>query len=200
MKVVFLEDVAGTAKIGDIKEVKAGFARNYLLPRRLAMPATPSIVKSAEQRAKREARLQEARDDAARAVAEKLEGVAYTLTAKAGSSGKLFGSVGTGDIATKVAETIGTEFERHNVMLHEPIKELGDYPVVVKLTKNVSATVNVSVIGEDGTTAADIKARAAGAPAEAAGPVAEVETESEAQAEAESADVVAEYEESDEES
>ncbi len=81
-------------------------------------------------------------------------------------------------------------------MLHEPIKELGDYPVVGKLTKNVSAMVNVSVIGEEGTTAADIKARAAGGAAPAA-PVAEVETESEAQAE--SADVVAEYEESDEE-
>ena len=110
MKVVFLEDVAGTAKIGDIKEVKAGFARNYLLPRRLAMAATPSVVKSAEQRAAREARLQEARDNTARGVAAKLEGVAYTLTAKAGSSGKLFGSVGTGDIAAKVAETIGAEF------------------------------------------------------------------------------------------
>ena len=126
--------------------------------------------------------------------------MSYTLTAKAGSSGKLFGSVGTGDIAAKVAETIGAEFERHNVLLAEPIKELGDYAVAVKLTKNVSATVNVSVIGEDGTTAADIKARAGGAAAVAA-PVAEaeVETESEAESAAESADVVAEYEEAGEE-
>ena len=182
MKVVFLEDVAGTAKIGDIKEVKAGFARNYLLPRRLAMPATPSVVKSAEQRAAREARLQDARDNTARGVAAKLDGVAYTLTAKAGSAGKLFGSVGTGDIAAKVAETIGAEFERHNVMLAEPIKELGDYPVVVKLTKNVSATVTVSVIGEDGTTAADIKARASGAAA-AQPEAAEVEAEEAPEAE-----------------
>ena len=200
MKVVFLEDVEGTAKIGDIKDVKPGFARNYLLPRRMAMPATPSVVKSAEQRAARESRLQEARDNTARGIAAKLEGVSYTLTAKAGSSGKLFGSVGTGDIAAKVAETISAEFERHNVLLAEPIKELGDYAVAVKLTKNVSATVNVSVIGEDGTTAADIKARAGGAAAVAA-PVAEaeVETESEAESAAESADVVAEYEEAGEE-
>ena len=200
MKVVFLEDVEGTAKIGDIKDVKPGFARNYLLPRRMAMPATPSVVKSAEQRAARESRLQEARDNTARGIAAKLEGVSYTRTAKAGSSGKLFGSVGTGDIAAKVAETIGAEFERHNVLLAEPIKELGDYAVAVKLTKNVSATVNVSVIGEDGTTAADIKARAGGAAAVAA-PVAEaeVETESEAESAAESADVVAEYEEAGEE-
>ena len=192
MKVVFLEDVAGTAKIGDIKEVKAGFARNYLLPRRLAMAATPSVVKSAEQRAAREARLQEARDNTARGVAAKLEGVAYTLTAKAGSSGKLFGSVGTGDIAAKVAETIGAEFERHNVMLAEPIKELGDFPIAVRLTKNVTATVNVSVVGEDGTTAADIKARAEGAKAEAVAP-AEGEAE-------ETAAEAGEEEETDEES
>ena len=162
MKVVFLEDVPGTAKIGDIKEVKPGFARNYLLPRRLAMAATPSVVKSAEQRAQREARLQEARDNDARKVAERLDGVAYTINARAGSTGKLFGSVGTADIAAKVGETIGAEFDRHNVQLHDPIKDLGDYEVVVKLTKNVSATVNVSVVGEDGTTAADIRARAEG--------------------------------------
>ncbi len=198
MKVVFLEDVAGTARIGEIKEVKAGFARNYLLPRRLAMPATPSVVKAAEQRAAREARLQEARDNAARAVAEKLDGVAYTITAKAGSTGKLFGSVGTGDIAEKVAGTLGAEFERHNVVLHEPIKELGDYPIVVKLTKNVTATVNVSVIGEDGTTADDIKARAAGTVE--AQPEAAVEVEAEAEAdEAPEAEAAGEDEATDEE-
>jgi large subunit ribosomal protein L9 len=159
VKVVFLEDVQGTAKIGDIKDVKAGFARNYLLPRRLAAPASAALIKSAEARAVREARLQEARDNEARTVAEKLDGTAFEIRAKAGASGKLFGSVGTADIATRVAEAIGAEFERQNVQLHEPLKELGDYPVVVKLTKNVTATVNVSVVGEDGTTAADIRAR-----------------------------------------
>ncbi len=167
MKVVFLEDVTGTAKIGDIKDVKPGFARNYLLPRRLAMAATPSVVKSAEQRAARETRLQDARDTDARAVAARVEAVPLSFTAKAGSTGKLFGSVGSADIATKVGETLGSEFDRHNVQLADPIKELGDYQVVVKLTKNVNATVSVSVIGEDGTTAADIKARAAGTTAAA---------------------------------
>jgi large subunit ribosomal protein L9 len=162
VKVVFLEDVQGTARIGEIKDVKPGFARNYLLPRKLAMPATPAVVKSAEQRAHREARIEEARDTDARAVATRLDGAAYTIQAKAGSSGKLFGSVGTGDIAAKVAETIGMEFERQNVLFAEPIKELGDYTVQVKLTRNVSAGVTVSVVGEDGTTAADLKTKAGG--------------------------------------
>ena len=162
MKVVFLEDVTGTAKIGDIKDVKPGFARNYLLPRRLAMAATPSVVKSAEQRAAREARLQDARDMDARAVAARVEATPLSFSAKAGSTGKLFGSVGSADIAAKIGEALGSEFDRHNVVLADPIKELGDYQVPVKLTKNVIANVSVTVIGEDGTTAADIKARTTG--------------------------------------
>lgn len=173
MKVVFLEDVPGTARMGEIKTVKPGFARNYLLPRKLAMPATPAIVKSAEQRAAREARLQEQRDREAQAVADRLDGAHFTITAKAGATGKLFGSVGTADIAERVAQHIGAEFERQNVLLQEPIKELGDYDVRIRLTRNVFATVNVSVVGEDGTTAADIRARTEGATAEAEAPAGE---------------------------
>jgi large subunit ribosomal protein L9 len=196
VKVVFLEDVPGTARLGDIKEVKPGFARNYLLPRKLALPATAAMVQSVEKRAAREAKLQEAKDNDARKLADKLEGVAYTLTAKAGPSGKLFGSVGTADIAAKVAETIAAEFERQNVMLAEPIKDLGDYPVSIRLTRNVSATVNVSVVGEDGTTAADIKARAeGGAPAATAAPEADEAEEEDAEVEAEDDADAAEEEE-----
>lgn len=168
MKVVFLEDVAGTAKIGDIKEVKPGFARNYLLPRRLAAPATPAVVKSSQQRAIRETRLQDARDGDARAIAGRLEAKTFSITARAGVSGKLFGSVGTADIAGKVADALGQEFDRHNVQLPDPIKDLGDYQVPVKLTKNVTATLSISVIGEDGTTAADVRARSQTAAAPAA--------------------------------
>jgi large subunit ribosomal protein L9 len=137
------------------------------------MAATPSVVKSAEQRALRESRLQEARDMDARAVATRVEAAPMSFTAKAGSTGKLFGSVGSADIATKIGETLGSEFDRHNVILADPIKELGDYQVAVKLTKNVTATVSVSVIGEDGTTMADIKARTEGK-AEASAPEAAV--------------------------
>jgi large subunit ribosomal protein L9 len=177
MEVVLLERVPKLGQMGDVVRVKPGFARNYLLPRKMAMAATPSVIKSVEQRAAREARLQEARDNEARAVADRLDGTRFEIRARAGASGKLFGSVGTADIAPRVAEAIGAEFERQNVQLSEPIKELGDYPVVVKLTKNVTATVNISVVGEDGTTAADIRARQeaeSGATAEAA-PEAEAE-------------------------
>ena len=107
-------------------------------------------------------RLQDGRDTDARAVAARVEAAPQLFTAKAGSTGKLFGSVGTADIAARVGEVVGSEFDRHNILLADPIKELGDYKVAVKLTKNVTATVSVSVIGEDGTTAADIQARAKG--------------------------------------
>lgn len=188
MKVVFLEDVPGTARIGDIKEVKAGFARNYLLPRKMAMPATPAIIKTVELRAAREARLQEARDNEARALAAKLEGVTFTITAKAGSTGKLFGSVGTADIAGRVGETLATEFERQNVMLAEPIKELGDYTVTVKLSRNVGVPVAVSVVGEDGTTMADIRAKAEGrSPADESAPAAEAAADDTSNGDAEDA-------------
>jgi large subunit ribosomal protein L9 len=160
VKVVFLEDVPGTARIGDIKDLKPGFARNYLLPRRLAAAATPAIVKSAEQRAIKETRLQDARDSEARAIAERLEAATYTISARAGASGKLFGSVGTADVAEQVTAALKQDFDRHDVQLKDPIKELGDYQVPVKLTKNVVATLNISVVGEDGTTAADIRAKA----------------------------------------
>lgn len=160
MKVVFLEDVPGTARIGEIKDVKPGFARNYLLPRRLAAAASPAIVKTAEQRAQREMRLQDARDSEARAIGDRIEAQTFVITARAGQNGKLFGSVGTGDIAAKVAEFTGGEFDRHNVLLPEVVKDLGDYEVRVRLTRNVQATVKYSVVGEDGTTAADIRAKA----------------------------------------
>ena len=184
MKVVFLEDVPGTAHIGDIKDVKPGFARNYLLPRRMAAPATEAVIKSAEQRARREMRLQDARDSEARIIAERLEAMTFTMTARAGATGKLFGSVGTADIAEKVAEAVKGEFDRHNVQLRDPIKDLGDYTVAAKLTKNVTANLQVSVVGEDGTTAADIRARqekdSAAAEAATASPEADAEEEEDA--------------------
>jgi len=176
VKVVFLEDVPGTAQIGEIKDVKPGFARNYLLPRKLAAPATPAIIKTAEQRAQREMRLQDARDNEARAIAERIEATTFTITARAGQNGKLFGSVGTGDIAARVAEFIGGEFDRHNVLLPEVVKELGDHEVRVRLTRNVQATVKFSIVGEDGTTMADIRARAEAETASSAEAAAELES------------------------
>jgi len=151
MKVVFLEEVEGTARIGEIKEVKNGFARNYLLPRGLAAPATPEHVRRADARAQREARRQMALDEEAQTVVAELEGKAISITARVGEQGKLYGSVTAGDIAEEVAKLLKVdEFDRHKVVLAEPIKDAGTHQVPLKLTQNVEAVIEVEVLGEGG--------------------------------------------------
>lgn len=151
MKVVFLEEVEGTARIGEVKDVRNGFARNFLLPRGLAAPATPEHVKRAEARAQREARRQMALDEEAQTVVAALEGKAISITARVGEQGKLYGSVTAGDIAEEVAKLLKVdEFDRHKVVLEEPIREVGAHQVPLRLTRNVETAIEVEVVGEGG--------------------------------------------------
>jgi len=144
MKVVFYEDVEGTALVGDVKDVKNGFARNFLLPRGMAAPATRSNVQHATSLAQKEQVRQAKLDAAAQGVVGKLEGLTVTISARLGESGRLFGSVTNRDIAEKLAAA-GHEVDPHIILLPEPIRELGERAVTVKLTRNVSTEVNVVV-------------------------------------------------------
>jgi large subunit ribosomal protein L9 len=146
MKVVFLQNVEGSGRTGEIKDVADGFARNFLLPRRLAAAATPDAVKRAEARAVVEARQQAELDEQARALAEGL--VPIVITARVGEKGRLYGSVTSGDIAEEVSKLVGQEVDRHMLVLEEPIKDVGIYEVPLRLTRNVQATVMVEVVGE----------------------------------------------------
>lgn len=149
MKVVFLEDVEGTAQVGEVKDVKNGFARNYLLPRKLAAPAVGPNLQRAQGRAQREAKRQEQVDGEASAVAERLEGTRVTLTARVGEQGKLYGSITSVHIAEEVAKLIGAgEFDHRKVLLPEAIKEVGVQPVRLRLTRNVEAAIEVEVLAE----------------------------------------------------
>jgi large subunit ribosomal protein L9 len=149
MKVVFLESVEGTAQVGEIKEVKSGFARNYLLPRRLAAPAVEPYLRRAEARAAREEKKQVALDQDASAVAERVEGARITLEARVGEQGKLYGSVTSVHIAEEVAKLMGgEEFDHRKVLLPEAIKEVGVHPVRLRLTRNVEAAIEVEVLAE----------------------------------------------------
>jgi large subunit ribosomal protein L9 len=148
MKVVFLQNVEGSGRIGEIKEVADGFARNYLLPRRLAAPATPDAVRRGEARAAAEARRQAELDEQARALVERMA-PPIVITARVGEQGRLYGSVTSGDIAEEVSKLTGEEVDRHLVVLEEPIKQLGTYEIPVRLTRNVEATVTVEVVGEE---------------------------------------------------
>jgi large subunit ribosomal protein L9 len=173
MKVVFLQDVEGTAQVGEVKDVKNGFARNYLLPRGLAAPAVEPYLTRAQARARREAKRQEALDREARVLAERLEGTRITIPAKVGEQGKLYGSVTSVHIAEEVAKLTGQEeFDHRKVLLPEAIKEVGVQPVRLRLTRNVEAAIEVAVVPEgepEAPAVAEAQPTEAEAPAQAEG-------------------------------
>lgn len=149
MKVVFFKDVEGTAQIGDIKDVKPGFARNYLLPRRLAAPTTKDNVQHALALAEREKRVQAKLDAEAEVTAGPLAGAEISVEARVGDSGRLFGSITTRDVAAVVQEAHGVEVDPHAVLLHEPIRELGSQTVTIRFTRNITTDIVVNVVPDE---------------------------------------------------
>ena len=148
MRVVFLDDVDGAGRAGEIKNVADGYARNFLLPRKLAAPATTTTMQLAESKAKAIAKEEEKRDSAAQAIADKISASSIVIKARVGEEGRLFGSVTASDIADAINERGGNSVEHRQVLLDQPIKQSGSHEVVVTLTRNVKATVTVEVQGE----------------------------------------------------
>lgn len=150
MKVVFFEEVEGTALVGEIKEVKNGFARNYLLPRGLAGPTSHNNLVRAERLAKADAIRQEKLDGEATPVATAIAGAEMTFQARVGEQGRLFGSITARDIAERLTELAaasvpGSTIEHRQVLLPQSLRSLGTEEVRVRLTRNVSAAVTVIV-------------------------------------------------------
>ena len=146
MKVVFMEEVEGTARVGDVKNVADGFARNYLLPRRLAAPATDHYITIAAARAEKEAHRQTRLDEEAQEhLVPKMEGQSVTIEVRVGEQGKLFGSVTARDIAEALQEATSVELEHRQVDLRQPIRQVGSQEVTIKLTRNVHVPVTVNV-------------------------------------------------------
>ncbi len=151
MKVVFLEEVEGTARTGDVKNVADGFARNYLLPRKLAAPATEHYIAIAEQKATKEAKREDRLDGEARdRLFPLIDGQEMTIEVLVGEQGKLFGSVTSRDIAERLQKDTGVELEHRQVHLNQPIREIGTHEVPVRLTRNVIANITVNVHPEGG--------------------------------------------------
>ena len=147
MEVILREHVDNVGRRGEIVKVADGYARNYLLPRKLALPLTPGNLKHIERdRARFEAREDEERQGA-EAIAGKLTGVEITITRKVGETEALYGSVTAADIAERLA---AQEFhiDKRTVQLPEPIKRLGEYDVPIKLHREVVIPVKVKVIAE----------------------------------------------------
>ena len=149
MRVVFLDDIDGVARAGEIKNVADGYARNFLLPRKLAAAATTSTMQLAESKAKAIAKEEEKRDAAAQAIVDKIGDAPIVLKAKVGEEGRLFGSVTASDIAEAINARGGGSIEHRQVALDAPIKQAGSHEVAVTLTRNVKATVTVEVQAEE---------------------------------------------------
>ncbi|HSH30368.1 MAG TPA: 50S ribosomal protein L9 [Thiohalobacter sp.] len=148
MEVILLEKVANLGALGDQVRVKPGYGRNYLIPQGKATPATPENIERFEQRRAELERQAAETLAAAQARAGKLEGFELALTAKAGDEGKMFGSVGTSDIAEGL-QAAGHEVERQEVLLPEgAFRQLGEYEVQLRLHADVEATIKLVITAE----------------------------------------------------
>ena len=148
MKVILQQDVRGQGKKGQLVEVSEGYARNFLLPRKLAIAATPDAINTMNLKEKAR-KAEEARLKAeAEATAEKLKECMVKLTAKAGSGGKLFGAVTTKEISEGLKEQFGVDVPKQKLVLEEPIKAFGSSQLKAKLGFEVNGTVYVSVYEE----------------------------------------------------
>lgn len=149
MDVLLLKDVPKLGHAGDEVRVADGYARNYLLPRKLAVPLDESARRQAQSIREARQRQLEREQREAQAQAERLEGVAVSVTARAGDQDKLYGSVTAADIAEKLNEQHGIEVDRRRIVLPEPIRELGEREVEIRVAQSAVAHIKVVVERED---------------------------------------------------
>ena len=148
MEVILREDVPQLGHRGDLVKVKPGYARNYLIPRKLAMPATAGARKQVADMKAANARKDAREKSGAESLAAQLGELTLTISAKAGEQDQLFGSVTTMDIAAAL-EAKGFNIDRRTIELEEPIKTIGEYSVPVRLHHQVAAAVKVNVTREE---------------------------------------------------
>jgi len=145
MKVIFLKDVKGTAKTGEIKEVSEGYARNFLISKGLAKEANQSNLNDFKQQEKSKELKAQKDEDEAVVLGAKLKDAQVTIYAKAGEGGKLFGAITSKDIAEQMKKQHNVEFDKRKILLTDPIKTLGTITVEVKLHPKVSTKISVEV-------------------------------------------------------
>jgi large subunit ribosomal protein L9 len=145
MRVVFLQDVPRVAKAGEIKEVADGYARNFLIPRKLALLAKPQAISRLETR-----EIPETKEDTElAALARQIEGKEVNIKAKAGAKDRLYGSITSADIAAELSNSTGLVIDKRKIELEEPIRQLGNYEVAIRLAKDIVPRIRVSVTEEE---------------------------------------------------
>jgi large subunit ribosomal protein L9 len=147
MKLILTQEVTGLGSPGDVVEVAGGYGRNYLIPRKLAMPWTRGAEKQIDSITRaRSARQIRGVDDAKQAAGE-LQRLTVRLTTRAGASGRLFGSVSPADIAAAVRAAGGPDLDKRRIEITNPIKTVGAHQVAVRLHPEVSASLDVEIVG-----------------------------------------------------
>jgi large subunit ribosomal protein L9 len=146
VRVILTQDVPNLGHVGDVKDVSPGYARNYLLPRKLAIEATPGNLKQWEQRKRALQRQAEQARASAATLAEKLSQTTVRVPVRVGEMGRLFGSVTAQDIANALAEQAAIEIDRHAIALEEPLRTLGTHEVAVRLGAGVTGKLTVEVV------------------------------------------------------
>lgn len=146
MKIILLQDVKSLGKKGTLVEVSEGYARNYLLPRKLGALATAENMNTMKLKKANEERIAAEQLAEAKETAKKIEAGAVTISLKGGENGKTYGSVSSKEIAEAAREQLGMELDRKKIVLAEPIKAFGDYEAAVKLHKDVQAKLKVKVV------------------------------------------------------
>jgi len=148
VKIVLREDVGSLGHKGDLVDVADGYARNFLVPRGLAMKATRGGIAQAEAMRRNRSAREERDRGAAEELAARITATKIVVTARAGEGGKLFGSITSADLADAIAKQAGPAIDRRSIQLAEPIKELGELEVPVRLHADVTALVQVEVVAE----------------------------------------------------
>lgn len=148
MKVILLEDIHGVGAAGSLASVADGYARNYLIPRKLAMPATRGNLKNLEQHRATIRTRQQAAAEGAAAMAERLSGIVLRMKARAGEAGRLYGSITNAMVAQQLAEEHGIEVDRRSISFPYPIRVLGEHEAAIRLHQEVEATLRIEVEAE----------------------------------------------------
>jgi large subunit ribosomal protein L9 len=147
MKVIFLANVKGVAKKDEMKEVKDGYAKNFLFKKKLAVEATPANIQALDAKKQQEKEREAQKIADAKALADKLNKVGVTIAGKGGDTGKLYGAITSAEIAKALADE-GLEIDKKDIALKDPIKEPGEYSVKVKIFMEINAQVKVIVKAE----------------------------------------------------
>jgi large subunit ribosomal protein L9 len=160
-KVILTQDVEYLGAAGTVQTVKEGFARNYLLPKKLAEIATPGTIKQVQERQAALERRIRKQEEELRSLGDKIAATTLRFTARVGEQGRLFGSITAAEIADELTRAVGEEVDRRKVALDEPIRTIGAHKVPIRLVGRLVPEVTVIVTGEGGETAESVAEQAA---------------------------------------